>query len=394
MTSRNKALGRGLEWLCTALMLAGSYVVFYSMATRWGSDINIHSAWATEGNFHELDSFFHHGAHPMWHVFVVLLMRLGLPLHAAAALVTAVCKAVQLPLAVWVMRQTVPNRISRIWAVLLTLVCLLVSPLRISTYNPTVYYAIGTPNCWHSCTQTIALAWMLACVPVVANCYDSFLAAVSKENPNPLLPWKQQQWMGALLFLSLLAKPTFMQAFLPAACLFYLVSWIRHPKAPRFFWQTIACVLPAVLLMIGQYLYYFGIIVPSQGSMILQIDLQKIVDTAIRVVLLLAFPLYTLYSARKVPANTLFRLTLLFTGVAILECLILGESGRRAMDGNFSWGMMGACLMAWVVCTPRFFADMREKFSLRHVPGLALLLYHLASGLYYLHYLMTNPVLL
>ena len=73
-----------------------------------------------------------------------------------------------------------------------------------------------------------------------------------------------------LLLGSLAAKPTFMQTFLPAACLFYLVQWIRRPKATPFVVQTLLWVLPAVALMVLQYLYYFGIIVPYQSGMVLE----------------------------------------------------------------------------------------------------------------------------
>ena len=66
-----------------------------------------------------------------------------------------------------------------------------------------------------------------------------------------------------------------MQTFLPAACLFYLVQWIRRPKATPFVVQTLLWVLPAVALMILQYLYYFGIIVPYQGGMVLEMSWSK-----------------------------------------------------------------------------------------------------------------------
>lgn len=394
MIKKKPSFGCILECLCTLLLLIGSYSIFYQMTIREGSDIGIHAIWAAEGNFHELDSFFHHGAHPMWHVLVAMVMRLGLSREVASALITSLCKAAQLPLAVWVMNAAVPNKLNRTVRTVLAMICLLVSSVRLSGYNPTVYFGAGTPNCWHSCTQTIALVWMLICVPVVAKGYDEFADGLSMEKESFLIPWKKQLGMGLLLLLSLLAKPTFMQAFLPAACIFYLISWIRNPKASGFYWQTIVCVMPAVMLMIAQYLYYFGIIVPSQGNMILQVNDGKLVDTIIRAVLLLAFPLYTLFSARREEKNTLFWLTLLMNSVAIIEYLILGEDGRRAMDGNFGWGMMGAALMAWVVSVPRFFSDLKTGFAFRHVPGIILLIWHLASGIYYIIYLMSNPVLL
>jgi len=76
--------------------------------------------------------------------------------------------------------------------------------------------------------------------------------------------------------------------------------------------------------------------------------------------------------------------------VAIVEMLILGEDGRRASDGNFGWGMMGASLMLWIVCMIRFLQDDRQWYKPQKLIGWALLAWHLASGVYYVGYLFTS----
>ena len=84
-------------------------------------------------------------------------------------------------------------------------------------------------------------------------------------------------------------------------------------------------------------------------------------------------------------------LTVLFNVVAIVEFLILGENGRRASDGNFGWGMMGASLMLWVVCLGRFLREAKlRKPEKRHIPGWILLGWHLLSGIYYIGYLLVT----
>ena len=98
--------------------------------------------------------------------------------------------------------------------------------------------------------------------------------------------------------------------------------------------------------------------------------------------------------------DTLFNLSLLMDIVGVAEYLLLGENGRRAADGNFGWGMMGAALMLWVVTAARFFAAGRGareadgRVSARRVGGLALFGWHLLSGAYYVVYLfLTDGVL-
>ena len=386
-----------VKWLMIALMFVGSFFLFYQLTLRASSDISIHATWAGEGDFTDPVSFVRHGAHPMWHVLVALLRLGGIPLTAAAALVTAICKAAEVWLIHRLMSASLGKKCSANAITFFAFACAAVSSLCVPFYNPLVYYGVGTPNTWHSPTQMIAMVFMLICVPFTARCYDRFEELLPQKGERTILPWREPVTLGILLFLSLLAKPTFMQAFLPGACLFFLVKWIQHPKNSRYFLQIIACVLPSVIFMIFQYMYYFGIIVPWQASMVVQSNFGKLWDTVIRVLLMMGFPLYTLWACRKQEKDTTFWLTLVFTIVAVVEFLILGENGRRASDGNFGWGMMGASLMFWVVCLIRFLHEdgaLQKKPSLKFAVGWVLLVWHLLSGLYYVGYLfLSNSVL-
>ena len=397
MTHSRSRRGAALEALALAAVFVLSWALFYRLTLRPASDISIHATWAAEGSFADLTTFVHHGAHPMWHVLVALVMRLGVPLAHAAALVTAGCKAAE----VWLMRRllgrAMPDRAPA--AVTGLSLCVGMVSSLLTPFNPTVYLGVGTPNTWHSPTQLIAMVWMLICVPLTARCYDRFAAAL--PDPRANIPWREGALLGALLLVSLTAKPTFMQAFLPAACLFFLAAWVRHTHNSRFFLRVLACVMPAIAFMILQYMYYFGIIVPSQGDMVLEISLEKLGRVAMSTLLIQAYPLYVLVFFRKDgKRDTLFNLSLLMDIVGVAEYLLLGENGRRAADGNFGWGMMGAALMLWVVTAARFFAAGRGareadgRVSARRVGGLALFGCHLLSGAYYVVYLfLTDGVL-
>lgn len=386
---------RALAILCHILMLVLAYIVFASVNAQPSSDISIHATWAAEGDFSDLTSFFHHGAHPMWHVLVSILLHLGVPLAVASPLVTAVCKLAEFAIIHWLYRRWLKD--APLWLVtLLTVLCTTVSSLCWPWYNPTVYLGAGTPNTWHSCTQMIALVWMLLCVPYVARIYDRFTELEPKMGAATRLTAKEILLLCFLLLCSLAAKPTVMQVFMPAACLFFLWQWIRHPKNSRYFLQVLAGVVPAILLMILQYMYYFGIIVPSQGDMVLEVSLAKVKQTAIMVVLMQAFPMAALLLTRKQPKDTLYWLTMLMNIVGIIEFLILGENGRRAADGNFGWGLMAAVLMLWVIALPRIINARRSEKQLSPIRRLgygacwALLLWHLGSGIYYLWYLLST----
>lgn len=313
--------------LCTAGLFWFSYRLFALLCYRPSSDLSIHMTWAGECSFSDWRSFFHHAAHPMWHMLVALAKGLfGFSLEQTAAAVTALCKAAEFVLIALLFFREETLRGWR--AVLAALCCVLVSSLRLTFYNPTVYLGVGTPNTWHSPTQMISMVWMLLCVPYVARCYDDGMALTGTEHPR--LNWKRQALLCLLLLCSLAAKPTFMQTFLPAACLFYLVQWIRRPKATPFVVQTLLWVLPAVALMVLQYLYYFGIIVPYQSGMVLEMSWAKLGSVLLATLLIQAFPLYALWVCRRQKKDTLFWLTLWMDMTGVVEFLILGESGRRA----------------------------------------------------------------
>ena len=96
--------------------------------------------------------------------------------------------------------------------------------------------------------------------------------------------------------------------------------------------------------------------------------------------------------SRKQKMDTTLVFTVLFNLVAIVEMMLLGESGFRAADGNFGWGMMGASLMLWIVCMIRFLKneDMKQWFKPKKLIAWTLLAWHLVSGVYYYGYLLTS----
>jgi hypothetical protein len=401
------------KWISLAVMLVLSFAVFEALSRRGSSDLSIHATWASEGDFLHPRTFVRHMAHPLWHGLVVLLTLFSVPAKLAAALVTTLLKTAELWLIHRLMTAYLGRELGRGRITLAAFAVSVVAALWVPWVNPHVYIGAGTPNTWHSPTQIIAMVAMLLCAPYAAHCYAEFERLLPLEGERTRLPQKKAVALGALLFISLLAKPTFMQAFLPAACLYFLAQWIRHPKNSRFFLQVILAVLPAVLFMIAQYLYYFGIIIPSQGRMVLDISWEKLVYGLRAVLLIAAFPLaqLLLFYRKGRGKDPLAVLTALFFAVGVVEYLILGEDGRRASDGNFGWGMMGASLMLWVMMLIEFLRDWararREKEAARQTNSgktparknltatgfafrILLLLWHLGSGIYYVIYLLTT----
>lgn len=382
-----------LKWLACAFILILSFIIFYAMMLRPASDLSIHAAWAAEGDFLHPRSFVRHHAHPLWHFTDALLLLLGIPEAFAGALSTALWKAAEF-LAAYAIIKRVLGKAKPYVAPLCAVCATLVSALCVPWLNPTVYRGVGSPNTWHNPTQLAGMVFMLICVPMVADSYTRF----ERSLPDADYRMTLREWVtiAAALALSILAKPVFLQAFLPAASLFFLVKWIQHPKGSRYFLQMVAAVLPTLPLFALQFCFYFTNENTDTGMTIL-LTWDKLRECTITLVLMELFPLFALLTERNQKKNTLLSLTLLFNAVSFLEKLLFSEVGRRAGDGNFGWALLGGALMLWVVMLPRFvrqFSEWRAQKNAggawRYWVGFPLLAYHLASGVYYIAYLLTT----
>lgn len=396
------------QWLAAALTAALGAVVFAALVQRPQSDIAIHTLWAQQASLADLKSFVRQAAHPLWRICVFLLMQTGLTAQASAVIFTALCKG----LATWALVALAQKLIGRRgWEAALCGVCAsLAASVWIPWINPTVFYGGGSPNPWHSPTQVAVMAPMIFSVLYTAMAEERHLRT------QEVIPWKDAALLSAMLLLSALIKPTFLQAFLPAAGLYFLVRWLRNPKGSPYFLRLLLVAAPAVLVILLQFLFYFGGIVETQGGMVVLVSGEKTLAVLRLVVLTQLFPLFALaaFWDRETLKKPLFTLTLLLDGVAIVQMLVLSETGYRAQDGNFGWAVMGAALMLWAVALPyfafKFTAWVRRlraaadgaphvvnrprAEAAKMIIGGVLLLWHLGSGIgYYVYLLVTNNAL-
>ena len=147
-----------------------------------------------------------------------------------------------------------------------------------------------------------------------------------------------------------------MQAFLPAAGLYFAVLWLKNPKGSTYYLRLLLAAVPAVLVIFLQFLFYFGGVVETQGGITLLISGEKTMAVLRLTLLTQLFPLYALvlFADRETLKKPLFTLVLLLDAVAVLQMLVLSETGYRAQDGNFGWAVMGAALMLWAVALPLY----------------------------------------
>lgn len=412
-----------LKWLVGAALAVFAYCMYLWEFGNVYSDMYIHASTAGAFNFADLHSITSRLAYPLWHLCVSALYQLGLPLGWAAALVSAAAKVAAYLLVRRYISVMLEGRVSRTVATLCALGLMLVTGVRIPGLNDGVYRPVGSPTVWHNPTQLAVLVTALLIVPYLAHCWYTFEAQLPAKGKHAMLPWRKVLVLAALLMLSLSCKPTFVQALIPAAAVFFLWQWIRHPGNSRYFLQIILAFLPATAYFLLQYLYYTGVVVPFTSGVSFGITLSAAWEAVRNMLVMALFPLYAIATtwrsgAGRDKAVVLVLLTALF---AVLQAMFFRETGVRVNHGNFNWASMSAAFMLWVVAAPKYLAAIRDYRALRDARpakgsqpdangvapqaaqakalhlrsagfllGFLLLVWHLYSSVYYLVYLLTS----
>lgn len=183
-------------------------------------------------------------------------------------------------------------------------------------------------------------------------------------------------YMTVMLFLSVLAKPTFAEMFIPAVALVMLGEWIarirrKDGSAAEYFGhclRTLLCAVPALLYILVQFLAYFiwGGSYGSDGSLVvtnwLEVWHMFTQNVGLSVGLGLAFPLFlVLINGGYFIRSDWGRLALTGYGVGFLEAALLGEGGGKMSHGDFLWPMMSGMLLLYVTALLRLLVLERTE---------------------------------
>ena len=409
-------------WVAFVLLSIAVTYIYYREAASGQSDIYIHAVTASGFDFLDPHSITSRIAYPFWHVNFAVLYQLGMPLTWAATAVCAVYKMLGFLLVQRIVYLYLMPETSAKLATLAALIAMFVTPLMIPSLNPAVYIGIGSPTVWHNPTQIVVLVSSLLCVFYTAHCAFTLFQAQEARVANVTLPWKKVALLAAITLFSAICKPTFLQAFLPACGVYFLILWLQNKKQTRFFLQIILAFLPAALYFLMQYLYYTGVVVPFTSGVAVSLTPERLWLAIRNMLMMAAFPLFTLLIAAKKEESRdpVLVLCLLIAGISILEAALFYETGVRENHGNFNWASMNAAFLLWVVMPPRFIravhryqyervrlsedakkgvilaeslarAQTRLKAqSAGFLVAIILLIWHLYSAMAYLYYLFST----
>lgn len=231
------------------------------------------------------------------------------------------------------------------------------------------FLGIYSMNPTHNPTYTCVKAFSLICFCLVCDIWgrqkDENYRGIFFRVESGLR--RYYFYLAAALFLSVMAKPTFAEMFIPAVAFLMLGELLkraarRDGSAKQYFKHclaTLACAVPALLYILLQFLAYFvwsniggrdSVIVTGLFEVWHMYSRNAVLSMALG----MAFPLFLLLvNGSYFVKSDMGKLALAGYLIGLAEAALLGESGQKLGDGNFLWPMMSGMLLMYMVSVMR-----------------------------------------
>ena len=428
----------GLALLSTALLFALTYRVVFNF--RLGtSDYHDHLVWATLMSGRDMIAAFRSGQERLWHICVQLVLMLGVDnIWTGAALVTAAANAAAYLLVFLCWDRALPRALPRWLLAALMLAAFLAGSLTLPGHS--FYVGRDTVNTWHNPTNIMVRPFAAAIFYMTVRIYArrrdrrglspdpagagsggfAFSGGFWHQFCEPVFTRRELVLYPLCLYLSVCAKPSFLQFFAPAIFLFLLADVFRTRGMLLPFCVKLALAfLPAAVILLLQTFRLFGggirlavaaaetasagsaasaaatatgraglvfyFIAPSFSGV--GDFLAQLARSLVRMVYPCAFPLFVLFAALPRLRGASAWLGFLCLAAGQLELMCLHETGARAGHGNLAWGYYLSIWLLWTVAMGKFVQLLRDKSragALVRWGGGALLAWHLVCGVCYL----------
>lgn len=380
------------EWILKLFSALVVFMVTYVLVEFYfehgTSDYPYHAKIAEGFHFSELGwQIQNTNTYFMWSAMVGVLHRsANVTLIGASAMVTALTNVVTMYLILNYLRRKEPQIDNTLW-LYFGVGVMFVGALYFPWINQNYYLGTWTPNPWHNPTNIMVKPFAVFSVILI-------LDILEEEKAD----WKKHVALMIALFLSVIAKPSFLQGIAPALALYVVVEVIAIRRLLlRKYLFLATCFLPAVGYMLVQiWLTFYGENRLNEGVGVdfLKIE-NKYVDSAGTALIAgIAFPFFVAVSTvmiqkKQVLRNPRFLLMVCYLCSGWFELAFLFEKGRdREGDANFAWGYMLALFVAFVLACTEFaeiiYSDCKHREAVKKT-GSILFGCHLLFGIWYVY---------
>lgn len=375
---------RGFYIFSIIFMFSLTFMVVYRLMMNAGPDYCWHAYTAVSMTLSNLVESVKSNPYPLWHAGVSISYHLfKIPLEYAAAIVTAVIYTVTYILVYQYYKVDLKNYYDNNKMALYAIFLLLLGPIYVPWFNSWQYLGQGTPNTWHNPTNPTVRPFAIICF---------FLLVVLFQKWKDTKTISKKEYVAFMICLAManLAKPSFIQMFIPGVALYMLFDLVQSKGKNFVFLFKIACAfIPSVIVIGIQYLLVFSS-ETGKGISVSWLEVLHLYTPNVLVSFLLAFafPLYALvidWKENSKRTDVILVICLEISGW--LESALLRETGDRISDGNFLWGSYLSMFLVWMVMTNRFFVYRKtteQKHSQLKIDiGLGLFFIHVIFGVLY-----------
>ena len=347
---------RMMHCFCGTLIL---YIATYCAVAKGGElagDFPVHAQWALSLNRHTVwDFLIHKTAYPLWHIAVKTGCKWGLNICGAAASATAVfnCFAYWCVGYVWNRSEKDRDGNTNIW--FWSLLLFFMGPVYAPACTYSYYLGQGSGNTYHNPTN---IAVKGAAVLAFAIC-----AEILSEDKEP--GKRKYLALSAVLLVSALAKPSFLQGMIPGLGLYFCVTiggagWKERLR--RYFTLAAAFIPAAAVLCFQFFVSFFGEASEGIGISYGRILHQWTPNLLVSFLLAFAFPITVLLlDFKRLCRDNGIRLLICYELCAWLESVFLYEKGAREAHGNWLWGSYISMFIVWMVSLIRYHGWVGEK---------------------------------
>lgn len=371
-------LYRMLSVLFVAILGALTFGAAFRASGTVGTDYYFHAQWATTISFHHLNTFFdtYHVYYPMWHFMVFVLYRIGVEVSVAGGLVTAILNIITFLGVLYYMNMA--HVLDKLKNLFVSFGLMLAGPIWLG-FAYTLAVGHCSPNEWRNPTTLAARTLAVFIFIMISKILDERKNATTKD-------WIT---LSILLAVSALAKPSFLQAFIPGLGIYLVFRCLKIRSAAniRLFGKIVLTHIPAVAILCVQALLMLG-----EGIDISWFEYWKQHTGSVVLSLCAAFlfPVFVLLAYGKGKSEDV-TVILPIQISAFLEAALLVEKGSRRLHGNFVWANSIAMFLFYMVMARVFMHEISEKermgnsrYIWKQVLGYCLFFLHLAGGLWWL----------
>nr|QEE16013.1 hypothetical protein DSAG12_01841 [Candidatus Prometheoarchaeum syntrophicum] len=270
-------------------------------------------------------------SYPLFHYTIYIVSNIFLiSLNTSAIIILSLQKVITFLLIYNFFNYFLENKISKKICMLLAIIQFFISAIYVTFFNVNIYLGQGSPNLWHNPTSIMSIPFAFL---------STFLIIKILKNKG-----KKQNFYLFFLFISLilsiLAKPNFMIAFLPASCCFILYY---HPKKWKLYLKFSLILIPVIILVTMQFfsILHNGTTALNERKIIFDffgVSSNYSKDPLFSLILLIAFPFSILLFYKQSRKNQYLMFSWITFAFSLIPFYFFAEDGNKYLHVNFGWG--------------------------------------------------------